>query len=98
LTPKVICPLHLEQQNVISSLHRVEENTLHALSNEMFLKLRASSALPLAYAQILSEAMVGLFASSTSFHQASKASVVDSLPESLDSLFQLPTGETVKLY
>jgi hypothetical protein len=54
--------------------------------------------LPLAYAQILSEAMVGLFASSTSFHQASKASVVDSLPESLDSLFQLPTGETVKLY
>jgi hypothetical protein len=43
-----------EQQVPVNGLFRVDEAKLNALSGEEFLKLRAASALPLVYAQLLS--------------------------------------------
>jgi hypothetical protein len=45
----------------LNGLFRVEELALNALSDEAFLKLRKSSALPLAYMQLLSTGQITLF-------------------------------------
>lgn len=44
----------------IAGLHCVDEAALHALSDDAFLKLRKSSSLPIAYAQLLSMVFMGV--------------------------------------
>ncbi len=83
-------------EQVVNGLHHVEESALAALSEEAFLKLRAVSALPIAYAQILSEGLLSIFAQRARFHRQEKSPAVAALPESIDSLFQLPDDDTVR--
>ena len=83
-------------EQAVSGLHHVEEFALAALSDEAFLKLRAASALPIAYAQILSEGLLSIFSQLARFHHQAKSPAVAALPESIDSLFQLPDDDTIK--
>jgi hypothetical protein len=55
----VICPWDIriktgEGEKPISGLHRIDEAGLNALGDDAFLPLRKASALPIAYAQLLS--------------------------------------------
>jgi hypothetical protein len=43
-----------EQQVAVTGLYRIDEAALHALDDKAFLGLRASGALPVAYAQLMS--------------------------------------------
>jgi hypothetical protein len=50
-----------ENERLIGGLHRVDEVALAGLSDEAFLRLRTSGALPVAYAQLLSMGQIGVF-------------------------------------
>lgn len=49
-----------DQQVPVNGLFRIDEARLNELSDEAFLKLRAASAMPLIYAQLLSIGQLGL--------------------------------------
>ena len=53
-----------ENQREIGGLNRIDEAALNALSDDAFLKLRKSLALPIAYAQMLSASLIGFSNSS----------------------------------
>ena len=48
-------------ERAITGLHRIDEVALNALADDVFLKLRKASALPIAYAQMLSMGQLGMF-------------------------------------
>ena len=50
-----------DQATPINGLFRIDESAMNALDDADFLKLRKSSALPLAYMQLLSMALVAVF-------------------------------------
>ena len=57
-------PLEVEvdgKKTAIKGLHRVNESALGALDDEAFLKLRKTSALRLAYAQLMSMGQIARF-------------------------------------
>ena len=70
----------------IGGLHGVDAAALGALPDDEFVKLRATSALPIAYAQMLSAGQLGVFEYLGRLHQPAPAPVA-ALPESIDSLF-----------
>jgi SapC len=70
----------------ISGLHGIDAAALHALPDDEFVKLRTTSALPIAYAQMLSAGQLGVFERLARLHQP-VPSPVGALPESIDSLF-----------
>jgi hypothetical protein len=49
-----------EGERPVGGLHRVDEAALHALPDETFLNLRKTSALPIAYTQMLSMGQLGM--------------------------------------
>ncbi|WP_052812897.1 SapC family protein [Desulfonatronum thioautotrophicum] len=58
-------PVKVKIDNIevsIPDLYRVDDGKLHSLSDEAFLHLRKTQALPLAYAQLFSMPNMGLFA------------------------------------
>jgi len=77
-------------EQAISGLHRINEAALDALPDDVFLKLRTTSALPVAYAQLLSTGQLGIFAHLAKLHNQPAPPPVAALPESLDSLFEGP--------
>jgi len=83
-------------EQTIRSLHCINERALSGLADDVYLRLRASSALPIAYAQRLSMGMLNLL---NRLAQAqvtlARQSIVD-LPESLDSIFKLKEDDTIK--
>jgi len=83
-------------EQAVSGLHHVDEAALAALPDDVFLKLRATSALPLAYAQALSEVQLGVFEHLARLHNQPAAPPVAALPESLDSLFEKLGDETIR--
>ena len=68
----------------IGGLHGVDAAALSALPDDDFVKLRTTSALPIAYAQMLSAGQLGVFEHLGRLHQPAP---VAALPESIDSLF-----------
>jgi hypothetical protein len=50
-----------KQQTSVKGFHRIDESALNALDGETFLKLRKTSALGLAYAQLMSLQTIGVF-------------------------------------
>ena len=52
---------HGNQQVAVNGLHRIDEAALNALDGDTFLKLRKSSSLVLAYAQLISMQNIGVF-------------------------------------
>ena len=56
---RVICPWEIriktvEGEKPVTGLHRIDEVTLNSLPDDTFLQLRKASALPIAYAQLIS--------------------------------------------
>ena len=85
---------HAEQ--AIGGLHRIDEAALNALGDNEFLKLRNASALPIAYAQMLSMGQLGIFEQLAKRHAQLAQTAVASLPESIDKLFEMPSDDIVR--
>src|SRR5487761_2480904 len=81
-------------EQAISGLHHVDEAALGALSNDDFLKLR--TALPIAYAQLLSMGQLGIFEQLAKLHAQLAQTAVARLPESIDKLFEVPSDDIVR--
>ena len=75
-------------EQAISGLHRIDEAALVALPDDVFLKLRITSALTVAYAQLLSTGQLGIFAHLAKLHNQPAPPPVEALPESLDGLLE----------
>jgi SapC len=84
-----------QAERTISGLHRVDEAALNALPDEAFLKLRKGLALPIAYAQMLSVGQLGLFQELARLQARLAPAPAAAVPESLDSLFGISTGDTI---
>lgn len=82
-------------EQAINGLHRVDEAALAALPDEVFLKLRTASALPVAYAQMLSAGQLGIFEQLARVQAQLTPPPVASLPESLDSLLGMLSNDDV---
>jgi hypothetical protein len=80
----------------ISGLHTVDETALRALSDDLFLKLRMASALPLAYAQILSTAQIGVFEHLSRLLNQPAPPPTMALPETIDGLLENLKDETIR--
>lgn len=83
-----------ESERTIAGLHRIDEAALNALADDAFLKLRRiSGALPIAYAQMLSTSQLGIFEQLARLQTQFRPSPAATLPESLDSLFEMPSSD-----
>ena len=83
-------------EQAIGGLHHIDEAALAALPDDGFLKLRKASALPVAYAQLLSAGQLGIFGNLAKIQAQLKPPPVGALPESLDTLFELPKDDMIK--
>ena len=79
----------------IGGLHRIDEAALNALDDAAFLRLRAASALPVAYAQLMSMGQLDVFAQLARVQAQLAPPPVATLPESLDSIFGLLSKDAV---
>ena len=78
-----------EGEKPVAGLHRVDEAALQSLPDEAFLRLRAASALALAYAQILSSGQLGIFEHLARLQsQNVPTPPIAALPETLDGLLE----------
>jgi SapC len=84
-----------EGQRAIAGLHQIDESAIRALSDDAFLKLRRASALPIAYAQLLSGGQLGVFEQLARVQKQLAPAPPRAMPESLDSLF-LPGDDTIR--
>jgi hypothetical protein len=71
----------------VNGLNCIDEAALNALPNEDFIKLRATGALPIAYAQLLSMGQLGVFEHLAKMQGQLAPKPVAPLPDSLDKLF-----------
>lgn len=77
-----------EREYAVSGLYRVDEAALNSLSDTEFLELRRTSALPLAYTQLLSIGQLYVLEQLVDIQQRLKPRVSETrMPESLDSVF-----------
>jgi hypothetical protein len=77
-----------------AGLHRIDEAAFNALSDDVFVKLRKNLALPIAYAQMLSAAHINVFEQLARGQLRPKPAA--GFPESLDGLFGMSSGDTIK--
>jgi hypothetical protein len=82
-------------QQAIRGLHRIDEGALRGLPNDVFLKLRDASALPVAYTQLLSGGQLRIFGHLAGLRQQLAPPPMPTMPESLDNLFERP-GDTLR--
>ena len=81
----------------ITGLHRIDELALNGLTDDVFLKLRKTSgALPIAYAQMLSMGQLGMFEYLAKLQAQLRPQPAATLPENIDSLFELPGDDIVR--
>jgi SapC len=92
--PVVVKTEHGEQ--TISSLHCINETALNALADDVYLRLRASSALPIVYSQLLSMGMLNLLNRLAQAQNELMRRPTKDLPESLDSIFKLQDDSIIK--
>ena len=83
-------------ERAVTGLYRVDEVALNALAEDVFLKLRKASALPIAYAQMLSAGQLGIFEHLARLQAQLRPPPLSALPENIDSLFELPSDGTVQ--
>jgi len=84
------------QDKAVKGLFRVDEATMNALDDESFLKLRKSSALPLAYLQLHSMVRVEIFEALGRLQQQLAAPPRPDVAFSLDEFFEQTGSETLK--
>lgn len=77
----------------VSGLHRIDEAALSTLPDALFLKLRAVSALPIAYSQLLSVGHLEIFERLARVQAQLAPPITPTLPENLDSFFGLSNEE-----
>ena len=90
-------PLAVEQdkeKTSVKGFHRIDESALNALDGETFLKLRKTSALGLAYAQLISMQTIGVFQQLLAIQQQ-LTQQAQPLP-SVSSMFPMDDGGTIK--
>ena len=80
----------------VDGLHRIDGAALNALPDDIFLKLRRASALFLADAQILSTGRLGIFEQLAKFYNQPAPPPLATLPETLDSLFEMSGDDLVR--
>ena len=83
-------------ERAIAGLHRIDEAALNALADDVFLKLRKASALPIAYAQMLSMGQLGMFEHLARLQAQLRPPPAPVLPENIDSLFELPSDDKIQ--
>jgi hypothetical protein len=83
-------------QKDISGLHKIDEGALRALPNDVFLKLRDTSALPVAYTQLLSCRQLRVFDYLAKLRQQLAPPAAPRMPASLDNLFEMPSSDTLR--
>ncbi len=84
-------------ERAITGLYRIDEVALNGLTDDVFLKLRKTlGALPIAYAQLLSMGQLGIFEHLAKLQAQLRPPPKAALPESLDSLFEMPGGDTIQ--
>ncbi len=84
-------------ERAITGLYRTDEVALNGLTDDVFLKLRKTpGALPIAYAQLLSMGQLGIFEHLARLQAQLRPPPASALPESLDTLFEMPGGDTVQ--
>lgn len=81
---------------VIGGLHRVDQAVLNALADDAFLKVRKAGALPIAYMQMLSMGLIGMFEWLAQRQAKVTPPPAAALPESLDSLFGMSSGDIIQ--
>jgi hypothetical protein len=92
-------PLNAAQGNrVIAGLHRIDEGSLSALADDVFLKLRHSGALSIAYAQLLSMGQVVVLTRLAELHAQMTPKPIAPLPDSLDQIFGFGNDETLRFH
>ena len=80
----------------VNGLHHVDEAALRALPDDAFLKLRKASALTLADAQMLSMGHLDIFEHLARVQAQLTPPPVAALPESIDSLFEMPSNDIIR--
>jgi hypothetical protein len=84
-------------EQAIGGLHHIDEAALSALPDDVFLKLRKTAAeLPIVYAQMLSAAQLGNFEHLDRLQKPTASSPVAKLPETVDSLFEMPADDAIR--
>jgi hypothetical protein len=74
-------------ERTVKGIFCIDEAALNALENEDFLRLRATGALPIAYAQLLSMSQIAIFELLMKAQAQLAPRPLTPLPESLDHLF-----------
>jgi hypothetical protein len=92
----LICPwpIKLSAGEVVGGLHRTDERAMNAVQDDAFLRLRRSSALSIAYAQLLSMGQIQVLERLAEV-QKQLAQSATTLPESLDKIFQIRGDELI---
>jgi hypothetical protein len=83
-------------ERAITGLYRIDEVALNALADDVFLKLRKASALPIASAQLLSMGQLGIFEHLARLQAQLRPPPLSALPENIDSLFELPSDDKIQ--
>jgi hypothetical protein len=83
-------------EQAVSGLHHIDGAALNALPDDVFLKLRKTSALFLADAQMLSAAQLGVFENLAKVQAMLAPPPVATLPETIDGLFELPNDDMIR--
>jgi hypothetical protein len=86
-----------QADRTIAGLHHIDEAALNALADDAFLKLRkTTAALPIAYAQMLSAGRLGIFEQLARLQAEPEQPPAAALPESLDSIFEMSSDDTIQ--
>jgi hypothetical protein len=80
----------------VNGIFCIDEAALNGLANEDFLKLRATGALPLAYAQLLSMGQIAIFEHLVRMQTQLAPQPLTPLPDSLDHLFDQTNNLEIK--
>jgi len=83
-------------EQAIGGIHGIDEAALGALPDDVFLKLRTTSALPIAYAQMLSAGQLGVFKHLARLHNQPAPPPVAALPETIDQLLEKLKDDTIR--
>jgi hypothetical protein len=86
-----------QEDKPVTGLHHIDEVALNKLTDDSFLGLRkAPGALPIAYAQMFSAGQLGLFQHLAKVQAQLAPPPAGTLPENLDSLFELPADDLIQ--
>ena len=92
--PLVVKTPQGEQQ--LEGLYRIDEPAMNALPQELFAKLRATGALPIAYGQLFSMSQLSVFQKIAKLNAQLVPKAPAPLPDTLDKLFDASNSEYLR--